>query len=201
MQVGAICIKRGTWPRPSLAAASVLRSRSLKRSLLTLLFTDIVESTQIIERLGDEAWLNLYTRHNALVRARLARFDGREITSTGDGFFAVFQAPAAAICCAVEIRASLRKLGLRIRCGLHTSECLLTGYEVSGLAVHVAARIAAAARPDEILASRVVKEQVPDLDVEFVDGHLQALRGVSNQHELFTVQACGQGAAKARQVG
>jgi class 3 adenylate cyclase len=201
MQVGAICLDPGTRPRSSLAGASVSRARSLKRSRLTLLFTDIVESTQTVERLGDEAWLTLHTRHDALVRARLARFGGREITSTGDGFFAVFQAPAAGIHCAVEIRQSLQKLGLRIRCGLHTSECLVSGYEVSGLAVHIAARIAAAARPNEILVSRVVKEQAADIDVEFVDGHLQALRGVSNEHELFTVQACSRGAAKARRAG
>ena len=159
------------------------------RSLVTLLFTDIVESTQLIEQLGDEAWYRLHLRHDAIVRAHLAAFEGREVTCVGDGFFAVFQAPERAIHCAAGIRSSLQALGVRIRCGLHTSECLVEGSEVCGLAVHIAARIASAARPNEILVSRAVKERAFGANVEFVDGHLQALRGLSSEQELFTVKA------------
>ena len=163
------------------------RTEMLKRSLLTLLFTDIVESTQMIERLGDEAWYTLLVRHDAMVRARLAAFGGREVRCTGDGFFAIFDEPARGIHCAAEVRSALKALGMRIRCGLHTSECLMAGRQVSGLAVHIAARIAAAARPNEILVSRAVKELTAGGEIEFADGHLHALRGLSDEHELFTV--------------
>jgi class 3 adenylate cyclase len=163
-------------------------AKRLQRSLLTLLFTDIVESTQTIERVGDEAWYTLLMRHDAIVRARLAAFGGREVDSAGDGFFAVFDVPASGIHCAAAIRSALEALGMRIRCGLHIGECLTTGSQVSGLAVHIAARIASAAPPNEILVSRAVKELVAGAGVEFADGHLHALRGLSGEHELFAVK-------------
>ena len=194
MHASATDLSSKFWPHLSFAGvvnggAPVSRTKVLKRSLLTLLFTDIVESTQMIERLGDVAWYTLHMQHDAIVRARLAAFGGREVKCAGDGFFAVFDAPARAIHCAAAIRSALKALGMRIRCGLHTSECLMAGSQVSGLAVHIAARIASAARPNEILASRAVKELAASADVEFADGHLHALRGVSYEHELFTVNA------------
>ena len=116
-------------------------------------------------------------QHDAIVRARLAAFGGREVDSAGDGFFAVFDAPARGIHCAAGIRSALEALGIGIRCGLHTSECLVAGSQVSGLAVHIAARIASVARPNEILVSRAVKELAAGADVEFADGHLQPYEG------------------------
>jgi class 3 adenylate cyclase len=183
-------------PRPHVnlvgtveSGGAVLRTDMQKRSLLTLLFTDIVESTKMIERLGDEAWYHLLMKHNAVVRARLAAFGGREVKCAGDGFFAVFNAAVSAIHCAAGIRSSLQALGMRIRCGLHTSECLVEGSQVNGLAVHIAARIASAARPSEILVSRAVKDLAAGADIVFADGHMQLLRGLSDEHELFTVKA------------
>jgi class 3 adenylate cyclase len=168
---------------------SVSCPEMFKRALLTLLFTDIVESTKLIEQLGDEAWYRLHMQHNTVVRARLAAFGGREVKCAGDGFFAVFQTPILGIHCAAGIRSSLQALGMRIRCGLHTSECLVEGSRVSGLAVHIAARIASAARPNEILVSRAVKDLAAGADVQFVEGHVEALRGLSGEQELFTVKA------------
>jgi class 3 adenylate cyclase len=190
------------WPHPCFssvvgAGALALRTVMLERSLQTLLFTDIVESTQMLERLGDEGWYTLLMRHDAIVRGRLAAFGGREVKCAGDGFFAAFDAPARGVHCAAAIRAALEPLGMRIRCGLHAGECLTAGSQVSGLAVHIAARVASAAQPSEILVSRAVKELTAGADVEFADGRLHALRGVSGEHELFTVTAWGQVAPRS----
>lgn len=116
--------------------ASALPAQTLERSLLTLLFTDIVGSTEIVELLGDEAWRVLQMQHDTIVRARLVALGGREVANTGDGVFAVFNAPAQGVYCAAAIRSALKALGLHIRCGLHTSECLIAGSQVTGLAVH-----------------------------------------------------------------
>lgn len=161
----------------------------LQRSLLTLLFTDIVGSTQTVERLGDEAWYALLTRHDEAVRAQLMAFAGREVDSAGDGFFAVFATPRSGIQCAVSIRSALRALGLSIRCGLHASECLTVGSNVTGLAVHLAARVASAAAPGEILVSRAVRDLTSSGGLGFATGRFRELRGLRGLHELFAVEA------------
>jgi class 3 adenylate cyclase len=180
--------------RPRVSLASVVEADAsvppteMHKGLLTLLFTQIVESTKMVERLGDEAWYRLQTQHNGIVRARLAAFRGREVKCTGEEAFAVFHEPAQGIWCAAGIRSSFQALGMRIRSGLHTGECLVDGSRVSGLAVHIAASIAAAARPNEILVSRAVKDLTAGGDIKFVEGHLQVLPGLSAEHELFTVR-------------
>jgi class 3 adenylate cyclase len=176
------------------ANALALHGGMLVRSQRTLLFTDIVESTQMLERLGDEGWYTLLMRHDAIVRGWLGVFGGHEVKCAGDGFFAVFDVPARGIHCAAAIRSALEVLGMRIRCGVHAGECLTAGSQVSGLAVHITARIASAARPNEILVSRAVKELATGADVAFAEGRLHALRGVSGEHELFAVKSAGQGA-------
>jgi class 3 adenylate cyclase len=179
--------------RPRVSVASVVERdvpvlpTEMHKRTLTLLCTEIVEATKMVERLGDEAWHQLQMQHNGIVRARLAAFHGREVKCTDDGSFTVFHAPAQGLRCAAGIRASLQALGMRVRCGLHTAECLVDGSRVSGLAVHTAARIAGAARPNEILASRAVKDLVAGGDIKFAEGHFMRLRGLSDEHELFTV--------------
>ncbi len=127
------------------------------RVLATVLFTDIVGSTELASRFGDRAWQDLLDRHHALVRNDLDRFRGREVDTAGDGFFATFDGPGRAIHCACNVRDGVRQLGIEIRAGLHTGEVELTGDKVGGIAVHIAARVAAAAQSGEVLASSTIK--------------------------------------------
>lgn len=157
------------------------------RGVLTLLFTDIVGATERAERLGDEGWCSLLERHHALVRGELDRFHGREVDTAGDGFFAAFEGPACAVRCAAAIRAAVAALGLEIRVGLHTGECEMAGSKVVGVAVHVAARVAAVAKAGEILVSSTVKDLVGGSGLAFVDDGWHALKGLSHQWRLFSL--------------
>jgi len=155
------------------------------RVLATVLFTDIVGATRLAETLGDKAWRELQSGHHALVRQELQRFRGREIDTAGDGFFATFDGPARAVRCALAIRDRLRELDIDIRCGLHTGECELTGEKVGGIAVHIGARVMAAAQPGEVLASRTVKDLVAGSGLQFEPRGEHRLKGVSGEWELF----------------
>lgn len=135
------------------------------RSLQTLLFTDITGSTQLAERLGDSAWRAVLERHNLLVRDQLARFRGVEVDNAGDGFFAMFDGPARAVRCAQAIRDGVRPIGLEVRAGVHTGECISLAGKVSGVAVHIAARVAAQADAGEVLVSSTVKDLVGQLQL------------------------------------
>ncbi len=137
------------------------------RVLATILFTDMVESTALAARLGDKRWRDLVGRHNALVRRQLERFRGQEIDTAGDGFVASFDGPARGIRCAQAISESVTALGLSIRAALHTGECEVTEGKLAGIAVHIAARIAALAEPGEVLVSSTVKDLVAGSNVEF----------------------------------
>jgi class 3 adenylate cyclase len=128
--------------------------------LATVLFSDIVGSTQAASRLGDRRWRALLDAHYAVVRAELDRFGGREIDTAGDGLFAAFAGPARAISCACAMRDAVRTLGLEIRIGLHTGEVETAGEHLAGIAVHIGARVAAAAQPSEVLVSRTVADLV-----------------------------------------
>jgi len=163
------------------------RSALHGRGVLTLLFTDIVGATERAERLGDDDWCCLLERHHAVVRGELQRFHGREVDTAGDGFFAAFEGPASAVRCAAAIRAALGALGLEIRVGLHTGECELVGSKIAGVAVHVAARVAAVAKASEILVSSTVKDLVAGSGLTFVDGGWHALKGLSDQWRLFSL--------------
>jgi pimeloyl-ACP methyl ester carboxylesterase len=158
------------------------------RALLTLLFTDIVQSTQHAERLGDKGWRELLDRHHALIRRQLARFGGREVDTAGDGFFATFDGPARAVRCGETIRDAVRALGVEIRAGVHTGECELVTGGVRGIAVHVAARVAATAQPGEILVSSTVKDLVAGSGLRFSDRGLCALKGIQGEWHLYAVQ-------------
>jgi class 3 adenylate cyclase len=161
---------------------------TVDRVLATVLFTDIVASTERSSDLGDRRWHDLLDRHDAAVRRQLARFRGREIKSTGDGFLATFDGPARALECAGAIRDAARQLGLEVRSGVHTGEIEIRGDDIGGIAVHIAARIAAKARPAEVWASRTVTELVVGSGIEFNDNGDHELRGVPGRWRLFAVQ-------------
>jgi class 3 adenylate cyclase len=141
----------------------------LERVLATVLFTDIVGSTQRAAELGDARWRQLVEQHHARVRALLERFRGREVDTAGDGFFATFDGPARAIRCAEAIVENVQTLGIEVRAGLHTGECELVDGKVGGLAITIGARIASQARPSEVLASQTVKDLVVGSALSFDD--------------------------------
>jgi pimeloyl-ACP methyl ester carboxylesterase len=161
------------------------------RVLATILLTDIVESTALAARLGDRRWRELVGRHNALVRRQLERFRGHEIDTAGDGFVASFDGPARGIRRAQAIAESVTALGLSIRAGLHTGECEIAEGKLAGIAVHIAARIAALAAPGEVLVSSTVKDLVVGSSVDFAERGAQDLRGVPGRWSVFAVEKVG----------
>ncbi len=160
---------------------------SQDRLLATILFTDIVGSTERARELGDRGWRALLEQHNACVREALAWFDGRELDTAGDGFFASFEGPGVAVRCACEIIRSVGELGLEVRAGVHTGECERIGEKLGGLAVHVGARIAATANGGEVLASRTVRDLVAGSGLRFRDRGTHRLRGIDEPWQLFAV--------------
>jgi len=160
-------------------------TRPPDRVLATLLFTDIVGSTQKVAEVGDRAWNDLLARHHRLVRAQLARFRGREVDTTGDGVFATFDGPARAVRCAAAIVAGDRSVGLEVRAGVHTGEIEQSDAGVRGIAVHTGARIAAAAQPGEVLVSSTVKDIVAGSGLAFADRGERELPGVPGSWRLF----------------
>jgi class 3 adenylate cyclase len=153
-----------------------------------VLFTDIVGSTERSSELGDSRWRDLLDRHDAAARRQIARFRGREIKSTGDGFLATFDGPARAIECACAIRDAARQLGLDVRSGVHTGEIEIRGDDIGGIAVHIAARVAAKAGTGEVWASRTVTELVVGSGVAFKDEGDHELKGVPGTWRLFAVE-------------
>ena len=151
------------------------------RVLATILFTDIVGSTERLQRLGDHAWTELLARHHAAVRRELERFRGREVDTAGDGFLATFDGPARAIRCALAVRDAVRGLGLDLRAGLHTGECELLGDKVAGIAVHTGARVAARAGAGEVLVSATVRDLVSGSGIAFDDRGDHELKGVGTR--------------------
>jgi class 3 adenylate cyclase len=155
--------------------------------LATVLFTDLVGSTERAVQLGDRSWRDLLERHNSLVRRELERFRGVEIDTAGDGFFASFDGPARAILCAREVVDQVRALGLEIRAGIHTGECERAGENLAGIAVNVGARVSAAAGPGEVLVSGTVKDLVAGSGLEFEDRGAHQLKGVPGEWWLYAV--------------
>jgi class 3 adenylate cyclase/pimeloyl-ACP methyl ester carboxylesterase len=160
-----------------------------ERVLATVLFTDIVDATARAIELGDRAWRELLQRHHEAVRLQLAHFRGREMDTAGDGFFATFDGPARAISSACAIRERLRELDLDVRAGLHTGECEQIEDKVGGIAVHIGARIAALAGPNEVLVSSTVKDLVAGSGIEFEDRGEHELKGLSEAWHLFRVRS------------
>jgi class 3 adenylate cyclase len=166
----------------------VRRSREPDRVLATVMFTDIVDSTRKATKLGDRRWRELLEAHDALVRRQLERFSGREVKTMGDGFLSVFDGPARAIRCASALTTAVDALGIQIRAGLHTGECERRNGDISGMAVHIGARVASLARPGEVLVSGTVKDLVVGSNIEFADRGTQTLKGVPGQWRLYAVE-------------
>jgi pimeloyl-ACP methyl ester carboxylesterase len=158
------------------------------RVLATVLFTDIVGSTAKAAGLGDRSWRELLERHHATIRRHLVRFQGTELDTSGDGFFASFDGPARAIRCACAITESVRELGLEVRAGVHTGECELMNAKVGGIAVHIGARVASAAEPGEVLVSQTVKDLVAGSGIAFQERGLAELKGVPGEWRLYAVE-------------
>lgn len=160
---------------------------AVDRVLATVLFVDIVGSTERAAGLGDRKWRDLLGAYYVLVRREVARFRGREVDSAGDGFFAVFDGPARGIRCAGAIVSAVGSLGLEVRAGLHTGECEIVGEKIAGIAVHIGARIAALSRPAEVLVSNTVKDLVAGSGLEFEERGPHALKGVPGEWRLYAV--------------
>ncbi len=158
------------------------------RVLATVLFTDIVGSTEWLARVGDQRWADVVARHHSIVREHLRRFRGSEIDTAGDGFFARFDGPARAVECARAVVVATRaELGIGIRAGAHTGECEMVDGKLGGLAVHVGARIAANAGADEVLVSGTVRDLVAGSGLSFEDRGVRALRGVPGEWRLYAL--------------
>jgi len=158
------------------------------RMLATVMFTDVVGSTEHATRLGDRQWHELLTGYYAAVRKELSAFRGHEVNTAGDGLLATFDGPARAIRCACAIRDRVKPLGLQVRTGLHSGECELIGDDVGGIAVHIGARVASEANPDEVLVSSTVRDLVAGSGIKFADRGTHSLKGVSDEWRLFAVQ-------------
>jgi len=158
------------------------------RVLATVLFTDIVGSTERVAELGDRRWRDVLETYHTLVRRELSRFRGREIDTAGDGFLATFDGPARGIRCACAVSDAVRQLGLEIRAGLHTGECEVMGDKVGGIAVHIGARVATIAGPGEVLVSSTVKDLVAGAGMRFEERGVHTLKGIPSEWRLFAVE-------------
>jgi class 3 adenylate cyclase len=159
----------------------------VKRVLATLLFTDIVGSTEHARRLGDGGWRAVLSQHHSAVRAEIQRCEGIEVDTAGDGFFVRFESPARALECARAAREAVKRLGIEIRVGIHTGECELQGRTLTGMAVHVAARIQGLAGPGDILVSSTVKDIVVGSGTRFEDRGPHLLKGMPGEWRLFSL--------------
>jgi class 3 adenylate cyclase len=164
-------------------------ARDTDRVLATVLFTDIVGSTEHAAQLGDRRWKELLSTHDTMVRGEVERFRGRLVKSTGDGALATFDGPGRAIRCATAIRESVRSLGIEIRAGLHTGEIELHGDDIGGIAVHISQRVSALAAPGEVLVSRTVTDLVAGSGIDFEDRGEHELKGVPGVWRLYRVMS------------
>src|SRR6202041_553334 len=157
------------------------------RVLATVLFTDIVDSTRRAAEMGDRDWHALLDAHDAVVRAQLSRFRGREVNTSGDSFLAMFDGPQRAIRCAMAIRDAVQALGIQVRAGLHTGECEVRGDDIGGIAVHIGARVSALAGANEVLVSSTLRDLVIGSGLEFEDRGDHTLKGVPGEWRLSAV--------------
>ena len=158
------------------------------RVLATVLFTDIVNSTKRAETIGDRAWHDVLDRHNALVRREISRHRGHEVRTTGDGFLATFDGPARSVRCALAINEGVEALGLQVRAGLHTGEVEMADDDLSGIAVHIASRVATMAKPGQVLVSNTVHDLVAGSNIRFHDEGSHSLKGLTESVRLFAAE-------------
>jgi pimeloyl-ACP methyl ester carboxylesterase len=166
-----------------------------ERVLTTVLFTDVVSSTERAAELGDSRWRDVLEEHRGLVRRELTRFSGREVEMVGDGFLAAFDAPARAIRCAGAIVAAVRRLGVEIRAGVHTGECEVVGEHLAGIAVHMGARVMSRAGAGEVLVSSAVRDLVAGSGIEFDDCGTCSLKGIPGEQRIFAARVSSPRAA------
>ena len=159
-----------------------------ERTLATILFTDIVDSTATLERLGDAMWQRLLLEHNARLRSELDRFRGREVVTTGDGFLALFDGAARGVRSAAAMTETVRSLGIEIRAGLHTGEITIVGGNARGVAVHAAARIASLAGPGEVLVSGTTRDLLDGSGLRFADRGQHELKGLEGRRPVFALE-------------
>jgi DNA-binding NarL/FixJ family response regulator len=184
-----IIAKLGVTDRTQAAVRAVELGLLSARALTTVLFTDIGGSTELALQLGDRRWHELKQRHHDLVRRELVRFQGKEVDIAGDGFLATFDAPEQAVRCACAVRDAVRTLGLEVRAGLHTGEVERQGRGVSGVAVHIGARVMALAQPGDVLVSSVVRNVMIGSELTFMDQGSHSLKGIPGDWQLFAVSA------------
>jgi class 3 adenylate cyclase len=158
------------------------------RVLATVLFTDIVGSTEKAAALGDSRWRNLLDKPHTTIRSNLARFRGHEVKTAGDGILATFDGPARGVRCACAISEEIHPLGIDVRAGLHTGDCEIMGDDVGGIAVHIGARVASLASAGEVLVSRTVKDLVAGSGLRFADRGNQILKGVHGDWQIYAVE-------------
>jgi class 3 adenylate cyclase len=159
------------------------------RVLATVLFTDIVDSTRRAAEIGDRDWHALLDAHDAVIRAQLARFRGREVNTSGDGFLAMFDGPQRAIRCAMAIRDAVQALGIEVRAGLHTGECEVRGDDIGGIGVHIGARVSALAGPNDVLVSSTLRDLVIGSGIGFEERGTHELKGVPGEWRIFAAVA------------
>jgi class 3 adenylate cyclase len=157
------------------------------RVLATVVFTDVVGSTELAAQLGDRRWRELLDRHDEVAASQVAFFGGTLVKSTGDGVLATFDAPGRAVQCASELCGRMQSVGIQIRAGVHTGEIEVRGTDIGGIGVHVGARVAALAQPEEVLVSRTVRDLVVGSEIEFIDRGEHSLRGVPESWQLYAV--------------
>ena len=180
--------------RKTAAARLSSTEEDFDRVLVTILITDIVNSTRQVVEVGDRAWRILLNRHDDATRYQVKRFGGLNIGNRGDGFVSIFDSPARAVRCAAAIAETIAQLGISIRCGLHVGEVHMQGKEISGIAVHIAARIAAKASPGEAFVSNAVHDLVAGSGLLFEDRGIHQLRGLPEKIQLYAARAIGQAA-------
>lgn len=161
---------------------------SVREILATVAFIDIVQSTARVAELGDRAWLRVLSQYQTLVQACVVAFGGREVKALGDGSLVLFELPAQGIRCIAELRTALDELQLDIRAGIHTGEAEIDRSDVYGLAVHIAERICALAKPNDILVSRTVKELTSGAAIDFADRGVHTLKGVPGRWRLYAAE-------------
>lgn len=187
---GMIPARHGRAVRPDANPTSFVVNSDAgeERLLLTVVFTDIVGSTELLERVGDKAWCALLAQHRALVRGLVASHRGREVDAVGDGFLLAFQSPSRAVRFAVAVIPVLQAIGIEIRIGIHTGECEVVDGRIEGVAVHTAARVASAAGAGDILVSSTVRDVVAGSAYQFAIRERRVLKGLSDARELFALQ-------------
>jgi class 3 adenylate cyclase len=191
LSVAAARISPPKWGavRPRAAPRQASAEVELDRVLVTVLITDIVDSTKRVAEIGDRDWLDLLDRHDEATRYQINRFGGREVGNRGDGFVGIFDSPARAIRCATAIANTIAPLGIAVRSGIHIGEVHLRREEISGIAVHTAARIAATARPGEAYVSKTVRDLVAGSGLVFEDRGVHQLRGLPEEIQLYAMRA------------